>query len=612
MKQILKLNKKVRSVMLIALSALLMFTSCGKTDSESETKKSTIPDEAIVEYDDNYKNFYEIFVRSFSDSDNDRIGDFNGITSKLDYLKAAEGADDSESLGINGIWLMPICPSPSYHKYDITDYCAVDSSYGTMEDFEAMLDACHDRNITVIIDMVFNHTSNQHEWFTKCCENLKAEAKGQELPYDAKYSEYYTAVKEDEQKDGTRYKAITGTDYFYECNFSDDMPELNYDSEYVWEEVRNICDFWIDKGVDGFRFDAVLYFYYGNNPKTIETLGKIVDYCKSKKSDFYIVGEAWSSSMVIKDYYNSGVDSLFNFPYANTNGYIPSAVKKQQGAALAKNIQNWNNTLELVSATDAIDAPFISNHDMYRSSSYFQTLSQRKMAASLYQMMPGNTFIYYGEEIGLKGTSTDSSKKDPTARMPMKWSSEESGTGITYASGTDPNVNQDEVVAAFDQWDDENSLLNHYRTLLKLKNQNPQIARGTVTACDFKDTSICAYTCVYDGVAVMVIHNLSLEESTFDLDSLGYSDFTEFRGYVVSKGLDSEVETNSAPVFGASSEEETETEKADPVASLKGGKLVIPGRTTVVLRSTEHYDDVVVDSSSITVSEQDTQVQANE
>ncbi len=586
-------------------------TSCGK-DETVEEKKSTVPDEAVVEYDDKYKNFYEIFVRSFSDSDGDRIGDINGVISKLDYLKAAQGADDSKSLGINGIWLMPICPSPSYHKYDITDYCAIDSSYGTMEDFENLVKACHERNITLIIDMVFNHTSDDHEWFINFCENLKAEAKGEELPHDAKYSEYYSYVTEDEKIDGVRYKAISGTDYFYECNFSDDMPELNYDSEYVWEEVFNVCDFWIDKGVDGFRFDAVLYFYYNNTPKNVEVLNKIVEHCKSKNPDFYTVGEAWTSSLVIRDYYASGMDSFFNFSYANTNGAIQKAVKKQQGESFAQRIQNWNNTLELVSATDAIDAPFISNHDMYRSSSYFQTLSQRKMAASLYQMMPGNTFIYYGEEIGLKGTSTDSSKKDPTARMPMKWSASESGTGITYASGTDPNVNQDEIVAAFDQWDDENSLLNHYRNLIKLKNQNPQIARGVVTACDFKDSAICAYTCVYDGVAVMVIHNLGLDESTFDLNALGYGDFSEFRGYVVSKGLPDEVETDSAPVFGASSEAEEATEEKEAIASLTNGTLVIPGRTTVVLRSTEHYDDVKISADSITTSAEDEVVQVNE
>lgn len=602
-------KKKIPSVLLIALAMLMLFTSCGKSEKIAEEKKSTVPNEAITEFNDKYKNFYEIFVRSFCDSNNDGYGDFNGITSKLDYLKAAKGTDDSNSLGINGIWLMPVCPSPSYHKYDIKDYCAVDEMYGTMDDFEKMINACHERGVTVTIDMVLNHTSSEHEWFKMFCDVLKCEAEGKKSEYDAKYKEYYSYATENEKKDGIRYKLIPGTDYYYECNFSDDMPELNYDSEYVWEEVYKICDFWIDKGVDGFRFDAVLYFYYNDTEKSTETLGKIIDYCKSKNPEFYTVGEAWTSSLVIKQYYNSGIDSLFNFPYANTNGYIPSTVKKQKGDSFAKKLQNWNNSLKLVSATDAIDAPFISNHDMYRCSGYFQTLSQRKMAASLYQMMPGNTYIYYGEEIGLKGTSSEASKKDPTARMPIKWSAQDDGSSMIYPPNTDLSVNQDDIDGVAEQWKDENSLLNHYRLLLKLKNQNPQIARGTVTACDFGAEEICAYTCTYDGVSVMVIHNLGLKENTFDLNTLGYSDFTEFRGYVVSKAKDGESETDSAPVFGASSAEET-TEVKEQIASLTDGKLVIPSRTTVVIRSTKHYDDIVIDPSSITVSEEDSKVQS--
>ena len=145
--------------------------------------------------------------------------------------------------------------------------------------------------------------------------------------------------------------------------------------------------------------------------------------------------------------------------------------------------------------------------------------------------------------------------------------------------------------------------------LLKLRNQNPQIARGTVTARDFGKDSICAYTCIYDGTAVMVIHNLDLEETSVDLSALGFSDFTELRGKKKKKNAEDEKETNSAPVFGASSEEETQEEEKDPEATLENGQLTIPGRTTVVLRSTEHYDDVVINPDSITTSPEDEQVQ---
>ena len=624
---VLKLTKKLRSALLIALAALTVLGSCGTKEAVEPEKKPSVPDEAIVEYDDKYKNFYEIFVRSFCDSDGDGYGDFNGIVKKLDYLKPAGSASSVNSLGVNGIWLMPVCPSPSYHKYDISDYCAVDPMYGSMEDFENLVQKCHDRNMTLIIDMVLNHSSKEHEWFKAFCDVIHAQQTGTESAYDEKYGEYYSYITPEQAAEAdrtdvgnnyhylklgsSRYRPIPGTDCYYECNFSDDMPELNYDSEYVWKEIEKICDFWIDKGVDGFRFDAVLYFYFNDHEKNAQVLRRITDYCKSKNPNFYTVGEAWTGSTNIRKYYKGGLDSLFNFPYANNSGYIVNAVQGKQGMIFAKRLQNWNNSLKLVSETDAIDAPFISNHDMSRSSAYFRTLSQRKMAASIYLLMPGNPYIYYGEEIGLKGNTKDATKKDPTARMAMKWSASEDGSKMTAPPNADLTVKQDNIAGAYDQLRDENSLLNHYRLLLKLRNQNPQIARGTVTARDFGDDTICAYTCIYDGTAVMVIHNLTLEEKSFDLGSLGLDDFTELRGYLVAKAAEGETESDSAPVLGAvSSEEETTAEEKEAVATLESGKLLIPGRTSVVLRSDKHYDDVVVDPSSITTSAEDEQVQA--
>ena len=622
----MNLKKKLRCVMLVALAMLTMLVSCGGTETVVETKKPAVPDETIVEYDDKYKNFYEIFVRSFKDSDGDGYGDFNGITQKLDYLKPASGAAGSSSLGINGIWLMPICPSPSYHKYDVTDYCAIDPMYGTMEDFEAMLTKCHERNITVIIDMVLNHTSNKHEWFKAFCELIRRRESGMESDYDPKYAEYYTYVTAEEmEKDGQaitigdytyyklngrRFQKIPLSSCYYECNFSDDMPELNYDSEYVWEEVNKICDFWIDKGVDGFRFDAVLWFYANDTEQNTKVLKRICDYCKAKNPKFYTVGEAWTANSTVRKYFNSGFDSFFDFSFANSTGYISSTVKSKDGATFAKRLQNWNNQLKLVSASDAIDAPFLSNHDMSRSSAYFATEGQRKMAASLYLLMPGNTFIYYGEEIGLKGSTADSSKKDPTARTAIKWSAMDDGSKMIAPDGADPKLSQKSIKGVEEQLKDEDSLLTHYRLLLKLKNQNPQIARGTVTARDFGKDSVCAYTSIYDGTAVMVLHNLSLEDTDIDLAAAGYSDFTELRGYVVSKNAEGEKETDGTPVFGqTSSEDNTQAEEKEAVATLENGQLHLPGRTTVVLRSTEHYDDVVIDPNSFTSAPEDEKVQ---
>ena len=622
----MKVKNKLRAVCVTALALLTVLVSCGKEEPVPEAKKPCVPDETIVEFDDKYKNFYEIFVRSFKDSDGDGYGDFNGITQKLDYLKPASGAASDRSLGINALWLMPICPSPSYHKYDISDYCAVDPMYGTMEDFENLVQKCHERKISVIIDMVLNHTSKEHEWFKAFSELIRRNEKGMESEYDARYAEYYSYVTAEEmEKDGTaitkdgytyyrcngkRYQKIAGSSSYYECNFSDDMPELNFDSEYVWEEVGKICDFWIGKGVDGFRFDAVIWLYANDTNNNNKALKRIADYCKSKKPDFYTVGEAWTGNSIVKQYYNSTLDSFFDFTFGNSTGIISSTVKSKDGAAFSAKLQNWNNQLKLVSASDAIDAPFLSNHDMSRSSAYFATDGQRKMAASLYLLMPGNTFIYYGEEIGMKGSTSDSSKKDPTARTAIKWSASDDGSKIINPPGADSKLSQESIQGVEEQLRDEDSLLTHYRLLLKLKNQNPQIARGTVTAVDLGEQSVCSYTSIYDGVAVMVIHNLSLDDTDIDLSATEYSDFTELRGYVVSKNAEGEKETDGPPVLGqTSSQEETAAEEKEAVATLENGKLHLPGRTTVVLRSTKHYDDVVINPDSITTSPEDEKVQ---
>jgi len=227
-------------------------------------------------------------------------------------------------------------------------------------------------------------------------------------------------------------------------------------------------------------------------------------------------------------------------------------------------------------------------------------------------MMPGNPFIYYGEEIGLNGTAKDSSQKDPTARLPIKWSNTDDGSRMLAFDGVDLSVNQKDIDGVEEQLKDDNSLLTHYRLLLKLRNQNPQIARGTVTARDFGNDYVCSYTCVYDGTAVMVVHNLDIKETSVDLSALGFSDFTELRGYVIAKNAEGETEKSkdSVPEFGASSaEEETQEEEKEEKVTLTGGKLTLPGRATVVLRSSQHYDDVVISTDSIADSSEDEQVQ---
>jgi alpha-amylase len=200
----------------------------------------------------NATTWYEIFVRSFKDSDGDGIGDFQGIISQLDYLNDGN-PDTTTDLGITGIWLMPIMPSPSYHGYDITDYLAVNPDYGTMQDFKALLEACHARGIRVIIDFVVNHTSSEHPWF-------QAALKG-----DPTYKDYYVWQKKDPATNGPwgqdPWHKGTNNEYYYGA-FWGGMPDLNYHNPKVIEEVYAVSDYWVKEvGVDGFRIDAARYLF---------------------------------------------------------------------------------------------------------------------------------------------------------------------------------------------------------------------------------------------------------------------------------------------------------------------------------------------------------------
>ena len=207
-----------------------------------------------VKTEDNARVFYEIFVGSFSDSNGDGIGDLQGIVNRLDYLN--DGDDSSgRSLGIEGIWLTPIFTSPSYHKYDVADYYEVDPKFGTMDDLKALIDGCHARNVEVILDLVINHTSTQCQWYKNFVQAHKDGDTGNEF-YD-----FYSWCSADDIPAGRTFKKIGGTNDCYECNFWDQMPELNYDNDAVRQEMVNVARFYLDLGVDGFRFDAGKYIY---------------------------------------------------------------------------------------------------------------------------------------------------------------------------------------------------------------------------------------------------------------------------------------------------------------------------------------------------------------
>ena len=417
--------------------------------------------------DDNYRTFYEVFVYSFCDSDGDGIGDLKGLTSKLDYL---------QNLGITGIWLMPIHPSQSYHKYDVADYYDIDPQYGTLEDFDAFMAACNERDIHVITDLVLNHTGNDHEWFLSAVEYLKGLPEGAEPSTDeCKYVGYYYFNREG----GSGWHQVEGTGWYYEGQFSPHMPDLNLANPQVRGEIRSIMEFWIGRGVSGFRLDAVKEFYSGNIEANVEVLNWIQTTATEIKEDCYLVGECWDSFGAVTEYYTSGLTSLFNFPFGNSNGKIGSVLR---AAGTASTVSSYARALqqanEAYSASnpDYIDAPFLSNHDVGRIAGFVnRDENKMKLAGAMNILMSGSCFIYYGEEIGMPGSGND-----PSKRAPMYWNAERND-GTTNPPPECELPEEYPLGSLAEQAGDDSSIYNYYRQAIAIRNAMPVIARGDIT-----------------------------------------------------------------------------------------------------------------------------------
>lgn len=520
------MRKKMISLLLIPTMLTTMLTGC---DTKLKDEGSQVT-ENVVEYDyyqelnvidDNYRNYYEVFVYSFYDSDGDCVGDLQGVIEKLDYI---------EYMGFNGIWLMPIMPSPSYHKYDVTDYCAIDEAYGTMDDFEQLVEECHKRDINVVIDFVINHSSSEHPWFTQACDYLRGLEPGQEPDLAAcPYVEYYHFSREKEL--GTYY-AVSGSEWYYEGSFWSGMPDLNLQSEALRSEIEAIAKFWIDKGVDGFRMDAVKYIERGDVEKNNEVLSWLYTACTKLNPEFYMVSEVWESLSIFEEYYGSKTPSMFNFDAGQKQGKIFEAAKGYISSN--KFIDQLLNYDERFSSYNEnyIDALFLTNHDMGRvAEACANNEKNMKMAAGLMMMMNGNPFVYYGEEIGMNSTSD----KDENKRLPMYWSD------VVRAGTTDgpPDCNLN-ITSSFEAVDEQlkdgHSILNYYRHALRLRNENPEIARGEIKKIESLCTDTYAVmTKTYEGSIIAIAINNTDEEVQITLTD---SEIAEMgiRGYLTLQG----------------------------------------------------------------------------
>ncbi|WBW95513.1 alpha-amylase family glycosyl hydrolase [Oceanirhabdus sp. W0125-5] len=435
--------------------------------------------------------YYQIFVRSFNDSNNDGIGDLNGITNKLDYL---------ENLGITGIWLSPIYESPSYHGYDVIDYKEINSDFGTIDDFKNLLKECHNRNIKIILDYIPNHTSDQHEWFK---EAISSE--------ENKYRDYY--VWADENTDlstispvGNKAWANSGNTYYYNTFWSG-MPDLNFDNPEVQKEIIETAKWWLDIGVDGFRIDAALHIY---EPDRFDDSIAWWDYFRKSlaayKKDTYLIGEIWSSPGVITSYFNV-MDSCFNF---NIGKPIISAVNSGFAIELRGDLRGVYKNYSYEITDSYVDAPFLTNHDMNRVMSLVTNENQGKVAASIYLTLPGNPFIYYGEEIGMKGK-----KPDEYLREPFIWNGE-GKDGETSWEQLKYNI---DTTPANQQLDDSQSILSHYKDLINYRKEDITLTSGDIEFIKShgKFLSFYRYT---EEATHLVIHNVSADkvEAQFKID----------------------------------------------------------------------------------------------
>lgn len=446
--------------------------------------------------------FYEIFVRSFADSDGDGIGDFNGITAKLDYLK---------ELGVDGIWLMPVNQSSSYHGYDVTDYYSLNDDYGTEEDFKKMLDEAHKRGIKIIMDFVINHTSASHPWFLSAVSSETSEYRNYYRwvsPYD---SIDYSA--DDISNWGSEVWHKSGNAYYYGI-FGSNMPDLNYNNPAVREEIKSAAAKWLNMGVDGFRLDAAMHIYGDNEFKqqenqlesNIQWWNEFAAYCETINSNVYLVGEAWQNDEILAEYAQP-FDTKFNFAFEEN---MMEAVKNE--TAVAGDGQSLSQKLEEIlneyykADINYLDGVFGTNHDQNRIMSQVNSIEKAKLVANIYMTLPGNPFIYYGEELGMLGE-----KPDEMIRTPFLWS--KNGDMNTTWESDRQNI---ATAPLEEQKADENSMYNFYKNIINVRKENDALINGSFKAVNTGNTGVMSYVRESDKQKILVIHNFSANEQVID------------------------------------------------------------------------------------------------
>ena len=492
---------------------------------------------------------YQIWTRSFCDSNGDGIGDLPGVLGKLDYIK---------SLGVDGIWFSPIYPSPNAdYGYDISDYKNINPEFGTLEDFKQILDEAHARGMMVFMDLVVNHTSDEHEWFKESRKSA-----------DNPYHDYYIWRKGKDNKppnnwlsnfEGCAWEYDKGLDEYYLHLFAKKQPDLNMDNPKVREEVKDIMRFWLDMGVDGFREDVITFIskaeglpngiplpaatgieHYRHGPHLDEYLLEFRRDVLSKY-DCFVVGESPmmtvdSALSLIEEGKDQKLDMMFNFQHMEADCIMtdwvrtPFSLRKLKGA-----MSRWQKGLY----GKAWNALYIENHDHARivdryGSRYYREESA-KMLAAMYMLQSGTPFIYQGQEIGMTNIKLDSISecKDiatfnayrlfkklgfgekrfmalankvsrENARTPVQWSSDENAGFTTGKPWFNINENYNSInVQSEDK--DPDSVLNFYRSLIAFRKENEVAIYGKYREYYPASSSLYVYEMTLGGKRLLVV-----------------------------------------------------------------------------------------------------------
>jgi alpha-amylase len=446
--------------------------------------------------------FYEVFVRSFSDSDGDGVGDLRGLTSKLDYLNDGN-PQTSTDLGVDALWLMPVFQSPSYHGYDTVDYERIDDEYGSAEEFQRLLDEAHKRGIRIIVDFVMNHSSSQHPWFVESSSSpnspkrdwyvWRADDPGWTQPWGGSNRTWH-------EKNGAFYYGV----------FWGGMPDLNFSTPAVREEMKRLAGHWISRGVDGFRLDATRHLFangpgdlQNDQPETHVFLKELGDHVRGVNPGAVLVGENWTTTPAIAQYF-AELPMNFNFPLAEE---ILRGVQDGEAAGIAGKIEE----IQELYPAGALDAPFLTNHDQIRIATVLKSdPAKLRSAAAVLLTLPGAPFLYYGEEIGLQNGPAGN---DEHKRTPMPWEDSPTGgftTGKPWFQLAPGTAN----VAA--QTGNPASLLSHYRKLIRARKSSKALREGSLELLTSGVASdpVLAFTRESPGERVLVLHNLGIEAVT--------------------------------------------------------------------------------------------------